>query len=340
MFSYADLEVPIVGAPMAGGPSTPALAAAVSEAGGLGCLAAAYISAEKLAADIEETRSLTSAPFGVNVFVPERRESDAVAVAEYARALGPFAKEWAVEVAAEVPDSDDAFDAKLDVLEAARVPVVSFTFGCPAPEVLDRLHAVGSAVTVTVTNADDAELAVARGADALCVQGASAGGHRSTFAVAAQPNRLEADELLASVQERADVPLVAAGGVGSRADADRLLAGGAVAVQVGTLLLRTHEAGTKPAHREALVSGRFPATAVTRAYSGRPARGLRNSFIDRFDALAPAEYPQVNTMTGPLRRAAAADPDVINLWAGTGFAAARDVPAADVVHELAGGPDA
>lgn len=339
MLDHGALAAPIVGAPMAGGPSTPRLAAAVSDAGGLGYLAGAYITAERLAEDVRAVRELTDASFGVNLFVPEERPSDREAVARYAQALRPLAERWGVSVPAAVPDSDDGFGEKLAVLIEAAVPAVSFTFGCPPAATIERLHAVGTAVTVTVTTADDARTAASAGADALCVQGAAAGGHRSTFAVAEQPNDLEAEELLALVRDVCDLPLVAAGGVRDHADVRRLLGAGAVAVQVGTALLLTPEAGTKPAHRAALVDPARDRTAVTRAYSGRPARGLLNAFIEQFDALAPAEYPQVNTMTGALRRAAADDPDVLNLWAGTGFAAAREASVADVVRALAGHDD-
>ncbi|HEY6028941.1 MAG TPA: nitronate monooxygenase, partial [Gaiellaceae bacterium] len=170
---FPPLAHPIVQAPMAGGPSTPALAAAVSGAGGLGFLAAGYKSPEALRDEIAETRLLGAELFGVNLFRIVEAPVDEAAVARYAAAL-PGAGEPRFE--------DDAFAAKLDVVEAERVPVVSFTFGCPPADVVERLHRSGAAVWVTVTEVEEALDARKAGADALVVQGVEAGGHRGTFA--------------------------------------------------------------------------------------------------------------------------------------------------------------
>ncbi|KLU08179.1 nitronate monooxygenase [Kocuria sp. SM24M-10] len=347
-FRLSDLSVPFVGAPMAGGPSTPALAAAVSAAGGLGFLAAGNRPAEGVRADVEEVRALTGGPFGVNVFVPQAANTAAPgpavdpavhwSLAAYREALQETARDHGVELPATDPADDDGWAAKLELLERLRVPVVSFTFGLPAASVLERLAAVGSTTSVTVTSVPEAEAAARAGAGLLTVQGPAAGGHRGTHRTEDVAGEEPLAELVAAVRAAVDLPLVAAGGIASRADAEAARAAGADAVQVGTLLLRTHEAGTSAAYREALGSGRYRETVVTRAFSGRLARGLRNGFVDRYSNIAPAAYPDVNQLTKPLRAAAAAagDPETISLWAGPAFAAARECPAADVVAQIVG----
>lgn len=333
MFDPSTLSAPIVGAPMAGGPSTPRLTAAISAAGGFGTLAGAYLTPEGLRAEIAAVRALTGAPFGVNLFVPEEIPFDAEAFGRYRARLLGLAYRYGADLPEHVEYSDDAFDAKVAVLLESDVAAVSFTFGAPAPEVYAAFAARGTGTVTTVACRADAEVAVAAGTTALCAQGTEAGGHRSTFGILDQDDRTGVRELVADVGALG-VPVIGSGGVGGVDDVRAILDAGAVAAQVGTLFLRTPEAGTRPAHRDALADARFTETAPTRAYSGRPARGLVNDFIRDFTEAAPPIYPQVNTLTGPLRRAAADDPQVINLWAGTGWRGARAISAAEVVAQL------
>lgn len=334
-FDTAALEVPIIGAPMAGGPSTPELVGAVGSAGGLGFLAAGYLTTDALADQLEITRAGTDRPFGVNLFVPQRVPVDADRFATYRRELEPIAARYGAELPAEPRWSDDEFEAKVALLEAEPVDVVSLTFGCPA-DAVRRLRAAGSTVVGTVTSVEEARLAASTGVDVLCVQGPEAGGHRATFDIDAEPGTESLDALLAEIGEATDLPLIAAGGIGDAARIAELLDAGAVAVQLGTLLLRTEEAGTKPAHADALTDPRFSETLVTRAFSGRPARGLANHFADAHSASAPPYYPQLHYLTSPLRAAAgkAGDAESLNLWAGTGHANAAAEPAEKVIGDL------
>lgn len=338
LISWPTLRSPLVVAPMAGGPTTPALVAAVCAAGGTGFLPSGYLTAAQLEHNISvlrddlTARGLPQASFGVNLFVPTQadRGRDEAAVEAYRRTLGDAAgaARW---------DDDDHFGDKVRLLlEVDRVPMVSFTFGCPSADVVEKFHAVGTSVGITVTDESEAAAAVAVGADVLVVQGFDAGGHRGTHSVEAVPNRLDALALLPLVTSFG-LPVVAAGGVATSGDVARLLAAGAVAVQCGTAFLRCPEAGTSAVHRELLAHA--TGTAVTRAFSGRPARGLRNGFMDRFDGQAPSVYPQVDQATKPLRAAAAAagDVDGISAWAGAAWSAARAVPVAEVVADLCGG---
>lgn len=327
--------VPLVQAPMAGGPSTPALAIAVARAGGLGMLAAGYKTPEAMAVEIEQVRSAVG-NFGVNVFVPESDPSDPGDLAAYARALAPLAAELGVDPPRPGEFSDDHYAAKLDHLVAHPVPVVSFTFGLPGEDDVARLRGAGSTIVLNATDAAEVAAAEALHPDAITVQGAEAGGHRATHGQAKRPAGIGAAELVAQAREVTRTPLIAAGGIADVAAARRVLAAGADAIQVGTLFLTSDEAGTKDAHRAALLDGGGRDTVLTRAFSGRAARALRNRFTERMAAHQVVGYPQAHYMTAPLRAASAADPEGLNLWAGTGFAACRPGPARRVVELFAG----
>jgi nitronate monooxygenase len=331
-----EIAVPIVAAPLAGGPSTPQLAAAVSEAGGFGFVAAGYLTVEILGDRLAQTRALTSAPFGVNLFVPGPAAPPGQAAA-YAAALAGDARDAGASLGAPRSDDDD-WAAKVGLLTAAPVPVVSFTFGCPDRDVIGALHAEGSEVWVTVTRPAEAAHAVGAGADVLVVQGAEAGGHRASFRDDPADDLADGIGLLSLLQlvrARVAVPLVASGGIVTGAGVAAVLAAGAAAAQLGTAFLRCPEAGTSDVHRRAL-AGAAP-TAMTRAFTGRIARGIRNKFLDDHSAGAPAAYPDVHYLTAPLRQAgrAAGNPDVVNLWAGQAYELGRELPAGQLVRALA-----
>ncbi|MGW7447378.1 nitronate monooxygenase [Kitasatospora sp. NPDC054795] len=328
-----ELAVPVIAAPMAGGPSTPALVAAVNRAGGLGFLAAGMRSAAGMSEQIAAVRSSTDRPYGVNLFVPGT-PGDRAAVAAYRERLRPEAERWGVTLPEEDgPDRDD-WEAKLAALLADPVPVVSYTFGLPTAEEAAALRAAGTTQVGTVTTPAEARAAQAVGMDALCVQGPEAGGHRGTHRVTDEPGELPLLHLLPAVREVTALPLIAAGGLGDGPAVAAALRAGAVAVQLGTALLRSDESGAAAAHRAALVE--LPETVVTRAFTGRPARGLRNAFIDRHGPYAPPAYPEVNRLTTPLRAAAArrGDTAAMHLWAGTAHQLARTGPAEAIVAEL------
>ncbi len=338
MIGLLDLGLrrPVVGAPMAGGPSTPALAAAVGDAGGLGFLAGGYLTGAELEAQVAELRQRSGAPFGVNLFVPGGPTGRPDAVARYLATLAATAEGLGVDLGASW--DDDHWDEKVDLLLRLRPAVASFTFGCPPPGLAARLAAGGTRVVVTVTTPGEARIAVAAGAHAVCAQGTEAGGHQGTF----DDEQVGPDAawgllaLVTAVRRAVDVPVLAAGGISAAGEVAAVLRAGAAAAVVGTALLRCPESGTNPVHRAALADPSFTSTALTRAFSGRRARGLVNDFM-RAHPDAPSAYPEINNATGPLRRAAVArgDPHGTNLWAGQGFAAADDRPASDVVAALA-----
>ncbi|MBS9534808.1 nitronate monooxygenase [Mycobacterium sp. M1] len=338
-FSFSELAVPVVGAPMAGGPSTPALAAAVSDAGGLGFLAGGYRTPDQLADDITSARAQTAGPIGVNLFVPQPSDADLVLLDEYAELLAPLADHYGVDLGQPRFGDDDCWPEKLDVVADLRPTVVSFTFGTPQPEDLERLRDLRILTVVTVTSTYEAGIALAHGADALVVQGPDAGGHRGTFAPDVLPGSTPLHQLLAEIGHvHGEVPLVAAGGLSTAAAVRGVLDRGAVAAQVGTALLLADEAGTNPVHRAALTNPEFGATIVTCAFSGRYARSLENEFTRTLADLAPVGYPEINHLTGPIRAAAVADgdPHGTSLWAGTGFRDIRPGPVAEIIAALIG----
>jgi nitronate monooxygenase len=328
---FPELRHPIVQAPLAGGPSTPELAAAVSGAGGLGFLAAGYKSPDEVRRDIARTRELTSAPFGVNLFCLAERPVDEQALAAYASSLEDETRRYGLELG-EPRYEDDGFAEKLELVLAERIPIVSFTFGCPPRDVVGRLRAQDTAVWVTVTEPAEAVLAAAGGADALVVQGVEAGGHRGSFADADSAAEIALLPLLSLVRAGVDLPLVASGGIADGAAVAAVLAAGAAAAQIGTGFLLCPEAATSRAHADAL--GGEGRTALTRAFTGRRARGIVNRFMTEHDADAPAAYPHVHHLTAPLRAAAreAGDAGTINLWAGQAHALVEDAPAAELVR--------
>jgi nitronate monooxygenase len=324
------MKVPIVGAPLSGGASTPALAAAVCEAGGFGFVAAGYKSVADLARDIAEVRTNTQRPFGVNIFFPTRLEADEEAITAYAELLAVEAERYGVAVGA-ARWSDDEWEGKLELVARERPAVVSFTFGCPEAQVVSWLRGCDIGVWCTVTTPGEAQTAAAAGVDALVVQGGEAGGHQSSFDDGdAMPIGLLS--LLQLVRRVTDLPLIAAGGIASGAGVAAAVAAGASAAQVGSALMLTPEAGTSEAHRAAFAAE--APTALTRAFTGRRARGIVNRFMHDHDAAAPKGYPQVHHLTAPLRAAARAAGDAggINLWAGQAYRLAEATPAAELVE--------
>jgi NAD(P)H-dependent flavin oxidoreductase YrpB (nitropropane dioxygenase family) len=333
MSTLSTLRHPIIAAPMAGGPSTPALAAAVSAAGGLGFLAAGMIDTDRLAADVAEVRARTDRPFGVNLFLPDPGDVDEAAIRVYAERLAPQAARRGVSLGEPV-GGDDAYPEKLAALLADPVPVVSFVFGLPDRAAVTALRARGTEVWATVTRPEAATAAVDLGVDAVVVQGTEAGGHRGGLP---DDDDYALLPLLRLTATRCDLPLVAAGGIVDGPALAAALAAGATAAQLGTAFLRCPEAGSSPMHREA-VAGTAP-TALTRSFTGKRARGVTNDFLRLHDAAAPAGYPQVLHLTRPLLAAARRDGDasVANAWAGQAHPLARDLPAAEVVADVSAG---
>lgn len=330
-----ELQHPIVLAPLAGGASTPELTAAVSDAGGLGFLASGYLSPEALEERMARVRELTDAPFGVNLFVPGDPEAETPGLQDYLREVASEASRYGAGLG-EARYDDDGYFEKLALIGSQRPAVASFTFGCPEPERIEALRETGVEVWITCTSPREAGIAAKAGADALVLQGSEAGGHRASF-VDADDEPLSTLVLLRLVAGRIRLPLIASGGLTDGPAVAAVLAAGASAAQLGTAFLRADEAGTEPAYRKALESSK--PTALTRAFSGRRARGIVNRFMAEHSAGAPAAYPQIHYATSPLRAAAQkqGDPDGFNLWAGQAHELAPSGAAAEILRSIGEG---
>lgn len=335
-FDLSELTYPIIGAPMSGS-STPALAAIVSEVGGLGFIAAGYKSVQVMREEIAQTRDLTTKPFGMNLFTPQRSRGVELAdeIEQYAQLLAPYAARVDAEVGAP-QHNDDEFDAKIDALVEDPVAVVTFTFGAVPADTVARLRRAGSTVGFTVTDASEARIAERLGADLLVVQGADAGGHRGLWSVSAEPNTLSAREAVQRIRPVTELPIIGSGGVANGADIRALLTAGAQAVAVGTLLVAADESSSPEAHKAALTDVSYRDAIVSRTFSGRYARGLANELMLAGDLVAPGAYPDVHYMTSPIRKAAAkqGDASLLALWAGAGHRSAVRRPAPEIVASL------
>ena len=335
------IEQPIIQAPMAGGPTTPALAAAVANAGGLGTLGAAYLAPDALRREIAAVRALTDRPFGVNLFVPET-PGVMVTAEQVARAqalLNPLRAELGLPPAPDVAAQGVPFADQLAVVIAERVPAFSFTFGIPARAHLDALRAAGILAIGTATTVAEGVALERAGVDVIVGQGSEAGGHRGTFAPDAASAERALVGTLALIPQLVDavrVPVIAAGGIADGRGLLAALALGAAGAQMGTAFLACPESGAHPRHKAAVLAAADTDTVITRAFSGRSARGIVNHFIEALRAheAEVAPFPVQNALTRDIRQAAAgADRgEYLSLWAGQAARLATARPAAEVVR--------
>lgn len=326
---------PLVLAPLGGGPGTPALAAAVSNAGGLGSLGAAYLAPGQVRDAIRETRRLTDRPFAVNLF--------AGGATEGAADPGPMLRllaRWHESLGIAPPPRNPAplpdFDAQVEVVLREDPAAFSFTFGIPGAPVLDELRRRGTLLMGTATTVREAVALEDAGVDAVVAQGSEAGGHRGTFLGPPDGGMVGTMALVPQVVDAVRVPVLASGGImdGRGIAAARML--GASGVQMGTAFMAADEAGTSAPYRARLLAAGEDATAITRAYSGRPARGIRTAFMDQVEdeAVPVPPFPLQNTLTRAMRAAAAGrgNADALSLWAGQGLRMLRTGPAGDLTR--------
>jgi len=335
------IALPIVQAPMAGGFNTPDLVAAASNAGALGSTGAAYLTPAAIREHVDAIRARTGRPFSVNLFAGgiESRDVDPAAMLAL---LAPLHERFGLPPPVAPGAWPYDVDEQLDALVAADVRIVSFVFGLPDDAAIARLRADGRVVIGTATTVAEALRCEAAGCSAVIAQGAEAGGHRGTFIGPFESAMTGLMALVPQIVDAVRIPVLAAGGIMDRRGVAAARALGASGVVCGTAFLDTVEAGTSAAHRHALAASRDGDTVITRAFSGRPARGLVNAFERAVDARPDdiLPYPKQNALTRPLRTAAAAanDPEYLSLWAGQATPLAmHDVHAADVVAELAAG---
>ncbi len=330
------MSVPLVAAPMAGGPTTPAMVSAATRAGALGMLAAGYKTVAAVEAEIKQVRA-EGIPFGINVFAPNPLPVAPDRYRTYAAILQKEADQFGLTLPPEPIEDTDRFDEKIALLLDDPVPMVSFTFGIPSRDVITALQRAKTVVVQTVTTPDEAAQAHAAGVDKLAVQGGAAGGHSATLSPRRPASSVPIVDLVRQVASIAPLPIMAAGGLATPAQVAEVIRAVAAAAAVGTVLLRADESGASATHQAALTDPAYTETVITRAFTGRPARGLRNAFIDAHEAEAPLGYPAIHYLTTGMRKAAAAagKPDYVHLWAGTGYRHATAEPATDILRRLA-----
>jgi nitronate monooxygenase len=333
-----NLEHPIIQAPMGGGPSTPELVAAVSNAGGLGSLGAPYLTPDQISQAIRQIRALTDRPFNVNLFAGGYEAQAPVDPEPMLALLAEVHEAYGLPPPSPPKLPPDPFAEQLEAVLDARPAVFSFTFGIPNQDAMARIRARGIMTFGTATTVEEARLLERAGVDAIVAQGAEAGAQRGTFAAPFEAAMVPTLELTAGILNQVSVPVIASGGLMDGRDIVAVLELGASAAQLGTAFLPCPESGAPEAHKQAILAAREDTTVMTRAFSGRPARGIANAFIARVegkqDAILP--FPLQNTLTRPLRTAAAerGDAEFLSLWAGAGVARARAMPAAELVRRL------
>lgn len=332
------IDHPIVQAPMAGGTTTPELVAAVSNAGGLGSLGAAYLTPEQILESAQKIRSLTDRPFNVNLFAGgyemDRQFDPAPMLAlltEIHETLGIPAPTLPI-----VPPNP--FREQFQAVLEARPAVFSFTFGVPDAQSIRSLQKHGTVVLGTATTAQEAQLLEGAGVDAIVAQGAEAGAHRGTFAVPFEQAMVPTMELVSEIAATASLPIIASGGLMDGRDIAAAMGCGASGAQLGTAFLPCPESGTSKAHKEALLAAKQDTTVITRAFSGRPARGLMNAYLSMMESKQEAilPFPLQNKLTRPMRTAAAklGNAGYLALWAGQGVARSRSLSAEELVRKL------
>ncbi|BBZ69503.1 nitronate monooxygenase [Mycobacterium paraseoulense] len=336
MLAQFGMSIPLVAAPMAGGPTTPAMVSAANRAGAFGMLAAGYKTVDAVEAELKQVRA-EGIPFGINLFAPNPLPVDPGKYRAYAAVVQRDADRFGLTLPPDPIEDDDRFDEKVALLLDDPVPLVSFTFGIPARGVITDLRKAGTVVVQTVTTPEEAAQARDAGVDMLAVQAVAAGGHSGTLSPRKPLAPVPIAELVERIVATVPLPVLAAGGLATAAAVAEVIHAGAAAAAVGTVLLRADESGASATHQAALTDPRYTETVLTHAFTGRPARGLRNAFIDAHEAQAPLGYPALHHLTSPLRKTAAAagEPDYVHLWAGTGYRHATAEPAAAILQRLA-----
>jgi nitronate monooxygenase len=332
------IEHPIIQAPMAGGPSTPELVAAVSNAGALGSLGSAYSTPEQIAADIKQIRALTDNPFNVNLFAGGYTPESPVDAAPMLALLGEIHEALHLPPPTLPAWPRNSFAEQLQIVLEARPAVFSFTFGIPEPQAMARLKTAGIAIFGTATTVQEGKFLEASGVTAIVAQGAEAGSHRGTFAGPFETAMVPTLELVRSLRAAVSTPIIASGGLMDGRDIAQAIARGAIAAQLGTAFLTCPEAGTSAAYRRAILAARTDTIVITRAFSGRPTRGLLNTFISKLEGKEKIilPFPLQNALTRPMRTAAAklGESGYLSLFVGQGVTRARAMPAAELVQRL------
>ncbi|EKN70056.1 2-nitropropane dioxygenase NPD [Neobacillus bataviensis LMG 21833] len=336
------INYPIIQAPMAGGPTTTELVAAVSTEGGLGMIGAGYLSPDQLRSQIQEIHKLTDKPFGINLFVPKPYTADGKTLRLAGDLLKPIREELQVgEDLLVLPTFEQdvkTFEEQLKIIIEEQISICSFTFGIPSPQVVTKLKENSIVVIGTATTVEEAILNEKAGMDAVVVQGAEAGGHRGTFYGHEDRGLIGLMSLIPQVFDVLDIPLIAAGGImdGRGIMAAKCL--GAIGVQMGTAFLVCKESGANALHKEAIMEATEDQVVLTRAFSGKMARGLNNGFIEIMSQKEEElpDYPLQNELTKAIRKNAAAkgSTEYMSLWSGQSPRLAKKLTVRQLMNKI------
>jgi nitronate monooxygenase len=333
-----NIRTPIIQAPMAGGVTTPRLVAAVSNCGALGSYGAGYLSPSKLREGIREIKALTNKPFAVNLFVPQAVKHDAIKIERTNKILNIYRHELDIKPEPYFEYNEDQFEEKISIILSENIPIFSFTFGIPKKEIVAKLKEkniilIGTATTV----AEGIEIEKA-GCDVVVGQGSDAGGHRGTFLSSFSTSQVGTMSLIPQLVSHISLPVIAAGGIMDGRGVVASLALGASGVQMGTAFMTCLESGINEAYRKALLSSNEESTVVTPVFSGKPARGIKNRFIEEMSKQENdiPDYPILNQLTQDIRAKASAlkRPEFLSLWAGQATRLSRTKTAAELIAEV------
>lgn len=333
-----EIDHPVVQAPMAGGITTPSLVAAVSNAGGLGSLGAGYMAPGAMLEAISEIRSLTDRSFVVNLFIPEQPNETPEKVRRVNDLMKPYRAELGIDTPNEVGPYAQAFVDQLAVVIEERVPVFSFTFGVPEESQISSLKEAGITTIGTATTVREALTLEASGIDIVTGQGTEAGGHRGTFLGDFADAEIGTFALVPQLADALQVPVIASGGIADGRGLAAALVLGAEAIQMGTAFLTCEESGAHPKYKKAVLEATEDITTITRTFSGKPARAIKNRFLDKMEGheeeIPP--YPVQNAWTKDIRDAAKEQsrPEFMSLWAGQAASLSRPAPAAEVIEDV------
>ncbi|WXB91293.1 nitronate monooxygenase family protein [Metabacillus sp. FJAT-53654] len=334
------IDYPIIQAGMAGGATTAELVAKVSETGALGTLGAAYMRPVGIRTTIKMIKEQTNRPFAVNLFCTSMKD-DFSGMTEVQSVLNTFREKLGVRVDEDNVKTIDDFEEQFQVLMEENVPVISTAFGILSPEKVQIAKSRGVRVITMVTTVREAKIAEQAGADIIVAQGSDAGGHRSTFDIKEHPNgaNIGTFSLIPQVVDNVNVPVVAAGGIMDGRGMLAAMALGAQGIQMGTQFLTCKESGIHHLYKAALYQSTEESTVITKSFSGRPARGIKNEFITHFEqsGIPPLPFPSQNTLTADIRKAAAVQNEInfMSLWSGQATRLLKeDKPAEVIIREV------
>ncbi|MER1988755.1 MAG: nitronate monooxygenase [Solibacillus isronensis] len=332
MMAKLSIDKPIVQAPMAG-ITTPEFVAACCETGVLGSIGAGYLNGAETKQFIQGVKALTAKPFSVNLFVPEQPKTDPQLLQDAREALQPICNELNINIPAAIPTSE-VFQDQVQAILEEDVMIVSFTFGLPDNETLSTLKQKGVYLIGTATSVEEAIAVEHAGLDAVVVQGKEAGGHRGSFI---DPMALHSTaDLLKAAKENVSIPVIAAGGIMTKSQVTDMLALGASYVQIGTALLTATECAAPKLHKEAILTSGIHATTLTKAFTGKYARGLKNKFTEQLKEATTAPYPVQHYLTQPIRKESARqnNREYMSLWMGENSYLAKEASVKEIIETL------